>query len=198
MTAELTCGVLGQYRVAFETFERHLGGAGVIGVISPGRLDGGSAVATDLAVAVAQEIEGRVLLLDLDLEGPGEWARFGVPVRQGLHDCLDEPWRLDAVTVCVRPSLWVVPAGRGTLEQGADLLRRVVGSRLLDSCRTTFTWTIVGFPPILDVPGGPAAAAHVDGCLLAGRYRITRVDALEAAARSLPRPPIGFVMIDHH
>jgi len=189
--------VLSHYGAAFEAMTGRLGDGGLVGVVSPGRGDGRSTVAAGLALAVARRGAGRVLLLELDVERPTQAARFGVPSEPGLGECLEEPRRLTTVTTAVGRGLWLLRVSAGTPAQGLALLHGVAESGLLDACRSTFTWTIADLPPV-STPGCARMAAEMDGCLLVGRHRRTRVEHLAEAAQVLPRPPIGFVMTPGH
>lgn len=172
-------------------------GGGVIGVISPQRGEGRSTVAAGLALSLAHEGGGRVLLLDLDIERPTQAATFGISPGPGVRDCLGAARDLETVTAAIAPRLWLAPPGGGGALASPGLLRDVAESGLLDDCRATFTWTVVDLPPILDAPGVAPVAARADECLLVGRYRRTRVAAMARAAGMLPAPPLGCVMTAH-
>jgi hypothetical protein len=93
----------------------------------------------------------------------------------------------------LRRDLWLLPAGRGTARAAFAFLQGVAESRLLNACRSVFSWTLVDLPPLCTV-GVAAVIDQVDGCVLVGRHRGSRIDQLAAAARMLPRAPLGFVM----
>jgi Mrp family chromosome partitioning ATPase len=196
--AVIPAGVAVRHYQAFvDALERRPAGGGIISVVSPQRGDGRSTVAAGLALTLAHEGGGRVLLLDLDLERPAQAARFGVAPDPSVRDCLDAPRDLDAVTTLLAPRLWLVPAGSGDPVASLGLLSAVGESGFLDDCRAAFTWTVVDLPPILDAPGVAPVAARSDECLLVGRYRTTRVEAMARAAALLPTPPLGCVMTAH-
>jgi Mrp family chromosome partitioning ATPase len=170
---------------------------GVIAVVGHGRDEGRSTVAAGLAAALAEHAGGRVLLMDLDLERSVQAARWGMPAAPGVVDCLQSPGRLAEVARSIRARLWLVPAGVGGRPASAGLLRDVTDSGLLAACRSAFTWTVVDLPPILEAPDVVSLAARVDDCVVVGRYRRTRVDAVARSAALLSRPVLGCVMTDH-
>ena len=169
-------------------------GGGVVAVVSACRGEGRSTVAAGLALALAHEGGGRVLLLDLDLDRPAQAARFGVAGDPGVRDCLDAYQDLGSVTATITLNLSLASPGSGDAVASLDLLNGVVDRGLFDECRAAFTWTVVDLPPILDAPGVARVAARSDEWLLVGRYRSSRVEAMLRAAALLPTPPLGCVM----
>jgi Mrp family chromosome partitioning ATPase len=188
-------GALGAYLAVVDSLAEGPWDGGIIGVVSPHRGDGRSTVAAGLALTLARETEGPVLLVDLDVERPAQATRFGAAPEPGLRDCVDAPRRLRPVAVQVGRGLWLVPAGRGTPMESLRALEGVAGSGLLDECRASFTWTVLDLPPVLDAPSAVApVVAGSDCCVLVGRHRGTRVDALTRTAALLGRPVVGFAL----
>jgi Mrp family chromosome partitioning ATPase len=170
---------------------------GVIAVVGHGRDEGRSSVAAGLAAALAEHAGGRVLLMDLDLERSVQAAMWGMPAAPGVVDCLESSGRLAEAARSVRGRLWLVPSGGGGRPASAGLLRMVTDGGLLAACRSAFTWTVVDLPPILEAPDVVPLAARVDHCVVVGRYRRTRVDAVARSVALLSRPVLGCVMTDH-
>ncbi len=168
---------------------------GVISVVSPHRGDGRSTAAAGLAAALARATGSPSLLVDLDVQRPAQASRFGVAPDPGLGDCVGAPCRLTQVMVETDEGLHLVPVSTGTLTEAVRMLEAVTGSALLDECRAAATWTVLDLPPVLETPGVIPVTAASDGCLLVGRYRGTRVDALVRTAGMLSAPVVGFAMI---
>jgi Mrp family chromosome partitioning ATPase len=189
------CGALGAYLTVVDSLAEGPWEGGIIGVVSPRRGDGRSTVAAGLALTLARETEGPVLLVDLDVERPAQATRFGVAPEPGLRDCIDAPRRLRPSAVRAGRRLWLVPTVRGTPTESLRALEGVVESGLLDECRASFTWTVLDLPPVLDTPAAVAGiAAGSDCCVLVGRHRGTRVEALTRTAALLARPVVGFAL----
>jgi Mrp family chromosome partitioning ATPase len=188
-------GALGAYLAVVDSLAEGPWDGGIIGVVSPHRGDGRSTVAAGLALTLARETEGPVLLVDLDVERPAQATRFGAAPEPGLRDCVDAPRRLRPAAVQVGRRLWLVPTGGGTPMESLRALEGVAGSGLLDQCRASFTWTVLDLPPFLDTPSAVApVVTGSDCCVLVGRHRGTRVDALTRTAALLNRPVVGFAL----
>lgn len=188
-------GALGAYLAVVDSLAEGPWDGGIIGVVSPHRGDGRSTVAAGLALTLARETEGPVLLVDLDVERPAQATRFGAAPEPGLRDCVDAPRRLRPAAVQVGRRLWLVPTGGGTPMESLRALEGVAGSGLLDECRASFTWTVLDLPPFLDTPSAVApVVTGSDCCVLVGRHRGTRVDALTRTAALLNRPVVGFAL----
>lgn len=106
-------------------------GARVLLVTSPGRGEGKSTVAANLAITMGQEIRQRVCLVDAALRGPSVHGMFGLPQSPGLSDVLAGRVALESAIVDMEPyQLFVltagtVPANPAELLGGTDM-RRIV------------------------------------------------------------------------
>src|SRR5206468_7484802 len=99
-------------RLAIETF-RHERGTRTVAITSPGRGDGRTITALNLAGALAQAPDARVVLVEADLRHPGVARALGLPSARGLSTyLLDAAMSVDGVVT--RPAgvaFAVVPAG---------------------------------------------------------------------------------------
>jgi Mrp family chromosome partitioning ATPase len=144
---------------------------------------------------ISRSAEGRVLLVDLDLDRPSQATRFGVEAPAPLGGSIPDLQAPNAVPV--GPDLWLLASGRGSAEQTPASLGTVAESGVADACRAAFRWTVMDLPPILDIPEVARVTAQADGFVMVGRYRTTRVDAMSTASRLLPAAPVAFVMTSH-
>ena len=81
-------------------------------VTSPGKGDGKSLTAANLALTMAQEYQHRVLLIDADLRRPTLHRLFGLPEAPGLTDVLMGAVTLDDAFVPLADHhLTVMPSG---------------------------------------------------------------------------------------
>ena len=154
-------------------------------VTSPTRGDGKTTVATNLAIALAQD-QQRVILVDGDLRHPQVAFRLGVA--DSVH------YGLDAVLVDGRPlrdALVAVDIGGGELRvlagghsPGASV---ILGSRRMRSLLAKLSEiadiVIVDTPPLLAVSDAIPLIGQVSGTLLVARMNGTKTDELTKASQ---------------
>jgi capsular exopolysaccharide synthesis family protein len=170
----------------------------VVAMTSPGKGDGKSVSAANLALTMAQQVPSRVLLLDADLRRPGSHRLLGLDDRQpGLADVLMGGEDLDSALVPVPGrNLWVLPAG---LPPGhpAELLGSGSMRRVIDTLRTRFDRIIVDTPPIAPLADVRILSPLVDGIVLVVRAGVTPRPAIERALAGFDRQRVlGIVLND--
>jgi capsular exopolysaccharide synthesis family protein len=161
-----------QYRALRLTIEQHNGSAGrlqIIAVTSPGPADGKSVTTLNLAGALAQSSETRVLVVDADLRRPsvaaylGHGVRptpgFADAVRASSNDLGEWVQRLD------RFNLAVLPAGTPHAAP-YELLNSPRAEMLLTEARRRYDYIVVDTPPLLPFPDCGVLGRHIDGYLL--------------------------------
>jgi len=141
----------------------------VLAVTSAAVGDGKTTTAINLAGALAQTVEGRVLLVDADLRRASVQAQLGRPDRghAGLVDAvLDRKLSLaDVVRDDSRLRLSILHAGLGTAVP-YDVLKSARVGELFEQARQQYDYVIVDTPPFVPAPDGRVIAKWVDGFLL--------------------------------
>jgi len=141
----------------------------VVAVSSPGVADGKTTTAINLAGALAQAPDARVLLIDADLRGAAVAARLGWDARvgPGLADAiLDASLTLEtAAHACPHLNLSVLPAGRRPSATYEVLKSPRVGE-LLAEARKRYDYVILDTPPLVLVPDCRVIEKWVDGFLI--------------------------------
>jgi capsular exopolysaccharide synthesis family protein len=170
----------------------------VVVMTSPGKGDGKSVSAANLALTMAQQVPSRVLLLDADLRRPRSHRLLGLDDRQpGLADVLMGGEDLEAALVPVPGrNLWVLPAG---LPPGhpAELLGSAAMRRVIDTLRTRFDRIIVDTPPITPLADVRILSPMADGIVLVVRAGVTPRPAIERALAGFDRQRVlGIVLND--
>ena len=160
-----------QYRALRHMIEqlRRSAELSVIAVSSPGPADGKTTTAINLAGALAQAPDARVLLVDADLRAASlavhlGLGQHGVP---GLVDAImNANLTLEAVTQ-VHPhlNLSVITAGRRPAAPYEVLKSPRVGE-LFAEARRKYDYVIVDTPPLVSVPDGRVFGKWVDGFLI--------------------------------
>lgn len=141
----------------------------VLAVTSPTPGDGKTVTTLNLAGALAQAAESRVLLIDADLRKPSvaEYLPFGPGRPLGLVDAIVDPdARLtDVVRRFDRLNLSVVPArcaDTGTYE----LLTSPRLGMMLADARRLYDYVLIDTPPLVPVPDCRLIGRWVDGFLI--------------------------------
>ena len=144
-------------------------GLGVVAVSSPTVADGKTTTSINLAGALAQAPDARVLLIDADLRGAALGPRLGLEEGGGpgfVEAILDANLPLAAV-VQARPqlNLSVLPAGRFPSAPYEVLMSPRVGE-LLAEARRQYDYVILDTPPLVSVPDCRVIEKWVDGLLI--------------------------------
>lgn len=154
-------------------------------VTSPGKGDGKSLTAANLALTMAQELHQRVLLVDGDLRRPAVHRLFGVPDGPGVSDVLSGRAELDDVIVTLPDhSLSLLPAG-SLPHHPAELLGSASMRRLLDTLRSRYDRVLIDMPPVAPLADLHIVAPMADGVLMIVRAGVTPKPAIERALAGL-------------
>ena len=141
----------------------------VIAVTSAGTGEGKTTTAINLAGALAQSRESRVLLVDADLRRPFVGIRLGLddPRGEGLADAILDPGRsLESVILRRLPlNLGIVTAGKLPTAPYETLKSSRLGV-LFEEARRLFDYVVVDTPPLLPVPDCRLIGRWVDGLLM--------------------------------
>ena len=157
----------------------------VIQITSPGKGDGKTITALNLALTMAQEFQRRVLAIDADLRNPRVHALLGLPPGPGLVEVLTGEASLqDALVDLPEYHLTVLRAGH-PYDRPAEMLGSAPMRRLVDTLRAQFDRIVIdSAPAIVSDPG--AIAPIVDGMLLVVRSGVTTRPAIARSIADLP------------
>ncbi len=169
----------------------------VLMLTSPGRGEGKSMTAMNLAITMAQEFHRRVLVVDGDLRRPSLHALLGLAPSPGLSDVLLGGARLDEAMITVPDyRLTVLPAGMPT-EQPTELLGSSAMRRVLDQLRSHFDRVVLDTPPACGVADAGVLAHLADAVLLIVRAGVTPKPAIERSLAEIEAGKIlGLVLND--
>lgn len=157
-----------QYRALRHMLERLHGAKTMIAFTSPVDGDGKTTTALNLAGALAQAPDARILVGDLDLRDPSVADLLGLRTRKlGFVDAILDPALTLADVVHRHPDfpLWILPAGR-SLALPYELLKSPRLNELLHEARQQFTYVILDTPPLIPVPDSRLIGEFVDGVLM--------------------------------
>ena len=156
----------------------------VVAVSSPCAADGKTTTSINLAGALVQAPDARVLLVDCDLRGAALATHLGLDDRTGpglVDAILDANLTLEAVThVLPRLNLSVVPAGR-IPSAPYEVLKSPRFGELLAEARRRYDYIVVDTPPLVSVPDCRVLSKWVDGFLIVVTAHRTARKLLEEA-----------------
>jgi Mrp family chromosome partitioning ATPase len=172
-------------------------GLNTIMVTSPGRGDGKTTVATNLAIAIARDASQTALLVDANLRWPGISCGLGMDLRPGLSEHILRRQPLDSLFVNPGISkLVVLPAG-SSQEDSLDILSSPGMQNLVAEMKSRYPdrYVIFDCPHLMGMPDALAFAEYVDGIVLVTREGATASTDLKTALGLLKgRNLLGVVM----
>jgi protein-tyrosine kinase len=180
-----------QYRTLRSRIAQAENGHGlrVIQVSSPGRRDGKTVTALNLALTMAQEFQRRVLILDADLRQPRVHALLGLTPGPGLVDVLTGTATLDQALIEIPDHHLTVLRAGAAYERPAEMLGSAPMRRLIDTLRTQFDRVVVD-SPAAEVSDPGALGPLVDGLVLVVRASMTTKPAISRAVAALASPKL--------
>ncbi len=171
----------------------------VLAITSPGRGEGRSWLAANLATMFAQLGE-RTLLIDADMRHPRQHLLFNIDNTVGLSALLTgRAGREIARRIHPQMRLFVVPAGI-LPPNPQELLERQVFDVILDHFAEQFSLVLLDTPATTDTADAQILAAHAGSAIMLARRNHTRRDQLIAAMQNLAQTGtnvIGSVLTEH-
>jgi len=184
-------------RLAIETLHRERG-TGVVAVASPGRGEGRTMTALNLAGALGQASDARVALVEADLRHPSISGYLGMPAGRGLSSYLvDATMTVDDVVQ--RPpgiAFSVLPAGTAS-SMPYELLKAPRLAALIEELRRRYDYVLVDTPSALPFPDVGILRDLVDGFIVVVRANRTPREQLQDTMAVLGRQrTLGLVFND--
>ncbi len=171
-------GVAEQYR-SFRTNLVALNTGGqprALAVTSAIKGEGKSITLANLAAALCELPDARVLVIDADLRSPAQAQLFGIPREPGLADLMLDFVPLEKVISTTSiPGLSVLPAGRA-VRNSSELLGSSRMSDLIGALKADYQWILFDTPPALPFADAATLGARVDGLLYVVRLEKTPRD----------------------
>jgi capsular exopolysaccharide synthesis family protein len=165
-------------------------------ITSPGGAEGKSVTAANLALAMAQEFQRRVVLVDADLRGPSVHSLFGIEGAPGLAEVLAGEATLEEALVYLPDfRLTVLPAG-GTPQFPTELLGSAAMRRAIDTLRARFDRVLLDLPAVMPLADVGTVAPLTDGVVMVVRAGVTQRPALDQALEALEDSKILGVVLN--
>jgi capsular exopolysaccharide synthesis family protein len=157
--------------------------------------DGKTYVASNLAQAIARQIDRRVLMIDADLRNPNLHLPVGAPKEPGLSEYLSgKATEFEVIQFGGNGNLCLIPGG-AHVPDPAELLAGDRFGRLIERMAPIFEWIIVDSPPTLPVSDASILAGGCDGVLIVVGAGRTSVEAAQRACQEMrARNLLGIVL----
>lgn len=139
-----------------------------LAITSPTAGEGKSLVASNLAIAIAMELNQTVLLVDMDLRNPSIGRYFDLTVKAGLKDYLEGDMSLEQVLINPGIKRLVILPGSNRAEDSAELLSSPKMASLVSDIKTHYDSRIIIFdvPPVLQTDDVLLSTDYFDSTLL--------------------------------
>lgn len=155
--------------------------------------EGASTVARNIATALAQHRNERVLLIDANLRSPSQQLAFGLKTSDGLGDVLLGTASLTAaIQEDVVPGLSLLTGGRAT-ESPVQLLTVASLNSVILGLMSLYDWVIIDGPPTTAYPDSASLATASSGVILVVEAESTRQEVVEEARRVLETSGVELV-----
>jgi len=169
--------------------------AAVILITSPGRQEGKTLTATNLALTIAQDSQTRVCIVDADLRHPRVHGLLGVQDTPGLAEVLTgEAMLADALVTIEQQQITLLPAGKPSARP-AELLGSTAMRRTLQALRAQFDRIIVDAAAAFPLADVGILAPIVDSVVLVVQAAVTTKPAIQNAVSIIgPDRILGVVL----
>lgn len=167
----------------------------VVMVTSPGRGEGKTLTIGNLGLAMAQEWQRRICIVDADLRHPQMHRLFGLPDGPGLCDVLTGRATLEEALVTLEEhQVTILPAGNVPAHP-AELLGTSAMRKTIDTLRSQFDRVLLDAAPAAPLADVSILTPLVDRVLLVVRAGTTSKPSIHDAVSSIePSKLLGFVL----
>ncbi|NGZ96171.1 MAG: exopolysaccharide biosynthesis protein [Nitrospira sp. WS110] len=164
-------------------------GWNVIGVTSPGRHEGKTLTAVNLAISLAMDITQSVLLVDADLQNPSVHEVFDLGPSEGLADYLLDDVPIEDLLIHPGIGRFVLLPGGRAVPHSAEALTSPKMIALVEEFKHRYQSRMILFdlPPLLHTSDVLAFSPYIDALLLVVEEGGTKAQEVERAL-SLVKP----------
>jgi len=169
----------------------------VLGITSPNSGEGRTTISLGFALAAAKQIgpNGRILLVDGDLEKPGLHELWQLPGEPGLAEVFAQQVQLEQAVLTVLPGISLLPAGK-SLPDMTRQFKELEASGFFATLGTFFDAVIIDLPPVQAPRIGTLPEHLVPQVCLVTRAGRTRLDAAQRAWAAFPAERFAAVIVN--
>src|SRR5262245_7075612 len=148
--------------------------------------EGKTSTALNLALAIAQSKENRVLVIDGDLRRPNIASYLGMRPKAGLGEVLKgEIDALDSIICVEEPELYVLPVSHQATDP-TELLSSERFAEVVSELRDYFDFILIDSPPVAPFADSRLLSDQSDAVILVIRAENTPYRTVEKAVEILP------------
>ncbi|MHB8481551.1 MAG: CpsD/CapB family tyrosine-protein kinase [Nitrospiria bacterium] len=167
-------------------------GWNVLGVTSPGKGEGKTVTAVNLALSLSRVANQTVLLVDADLRNPGIHRLLGIKEEKGLVDYLLDDYPIEELLVHPGIGHLILLTGGRKIQNSSDLL---ISPKMIDLVKEVkhryLSRTIIfDLPPLLHAADVLAFSPYLDSTLLVVEAGRTQAKEIERSLQTLQGVPI--------
>ena len=170
-------------------------GVKVVMVASAQSAEGKTLTSVNLALTLSESYKRRVLLIDADLRRPSVGRVFGVPLQNGLSECLKARELQSLRITNITESLGVLLAGHSDQDPMSGLTSGRM-QEIIDQAAANFDWVILDTPPVGLLTDAHLLAAMVDAAILVINAGTTQHAVVQRAIESIGRDKIVGVVLN--
>jgi receptor protein-tyrosine kinase/non-specific protein-tyrosine kinase len=158
--------------------------------------EGKTSTVINLALAIAQSKEKRVLVVDGDLRRPNVAAYLGLRAKTGLGEVLaGEAEPLDSIFTLDGYELYVLPVSR-EVANPTELLSSERWAAMMAELSRYFDFILVDSPPVMPFADVRLLANHTDAVMLVVRAGMASYETVEKAIETLPAGKVLGVVLN--
>lgn len=156
-------------------------------IASVGVGEGKSLTALNLSWLLAQTEGVSALLIDCDLRRPSLSGYFGMNLKQGLSNVLDDSMRLvDGIVRIMPAGLYLLPGGKPRADV-AELISGQMFAQILEEARSMFDYVIIDAPPLGVFTDAAVLINQADAALMVVAANQTNYKDVDRVLESIPR-----------
>ena len=139
-----------------------------LGITSPNIGEGKSTIASNLAVAMAMEVNQSVLLVDMDLQSPSLAKTFDIEPEKGFQDYLKGGTDIEDVLVNPGKERLVIVPSTGRATNSSELLSSPAAAQFFDDAKRRYKnrFIVCDLPSVLPTDDVMATLNNIDCTLL--------------------------------
>jgi len=183
-------------RIAARCLDQENAASRCLAVTSSVNSEGRSTIALGLALATAQNLGTRVLLVETEMERPQLAEDLSLDGTIGLSQYLYGEIEVEAALQPTRiPNVWLLPAGHPVSNPG-PLIRSVRFTALMKMLCSTYPTVVIDVPPMLTSPHAAVITGQADGVVLVARAGRTHVDDVRSAVKAIGEERVRGVVLN--